>query len=210
LTFYDGGGLSDRYNISQTQVLHFAPANATDKVKVTFQNSFALDASSNITVYNGNGTTGGTELLNAYTNTTTLPGTTVYTSTDASGYITIRFVSGATTPLAGFDIKVECVGCAAPSGLAFASGGGVSHENAYLTWTGTAPNYDIYHSTSNTAPTSGTTPTFTSATTTGTVTGLTESTTYYFWVRSDCGSGSTSTWLGPISSTTLCDPQNIV
>ncbi|WP_284653394.1 T9SS sorting signal type C domain-containing protein [Flavobacterium terrisoli] len=209
LTFYDQGGSSDRYNVSQNQTWQFAPANATDKVKITFQNSFATDASSNITVYNGSGT-GGTVLLNAYTSTTTLPATTVYTSTDANGYITIRFVSGATTPLAGFDIKVECVGCAAPSGLAFSGGNGLSHDTAYLTWSGAAANYDIYHSTSNTAPTSGTTPTATSGTTSGTVTGLSSSTLYYFWVRSNCGAGSTSTWLGPISSTTLCSPQSIV
>lgn len=214
LTFYDQGGSSDRYNINQNQTWQFAPANAGDKVKITFQNSFATDASSNITVYNGSGT-GGTVMLNAYTSTTSLPATTVYTSTDANGYITIRFVSGATAPLAGFDIKVECVGCAAPSGLAFQTTGVppvnlVSHDSAYLTWSGTASNYDIYYSTSNTAPNAGTTPTATSATTTATITGLTSSSTYYFWVRSNCGSGSTSTWLGPISSTTLCTPQTVV
>ncbi|MEK8179632.1 T9SS sorting signal type C domain-containing protein [Flavobacterium buctense] len=209
LTFYDQGGATDRYNFSQDQTWQFAPQNPTDKVKITFQNSFNVDTGSFLSVYNGSGT-GGTVLLSNY-NGTTLPSTTVYTSTDANGYVTIRFVTLATgTPLAGFNIKVECVGCAAPSGLAFAAGGGVSHENAYLTWSGTASNYDIYHSTSNTAPIASTTPTFTSATTSATVTGLSASTPYYFWVRSNCGSGSTSTWLGPITATTLCTPQSIV
>lgn len=206
LTFYDQGGTAERYNVNQTQTWQFQPANAGDKVKITFQ-SVAFDANSSIAVYNGSGT--GTVMLNPYTSTTALPPTTIYTSTDANGYITIVFESvGAGTPLNGFNIKVECVGCAAPSGLAFGANGGMAHDSAYLTWSGIASNYDIYHSLTNTPPTSGTTPTATSATTTGSVSGLAPSTHYYFWVRSNCG-GSTSTWFGPIDSTTLCTPRTV-
>lgn len=121
LNFYDQGGLNDNYNKSQTQYIYFQPTNATDKVRITFQNTFALDAASNITVYNGNGT-GGTVLLNAYTNTTTLPSTTVYTSSSSDGNISIKFVSSTTSPLAGFDIKVECIGNLAITSLGSTSG----------------------------------------------------------------------------------------
>jgi hypothetical protein len=60
-SFYDQGGLWDTYNKSQTQIVHFAPSTSGEKVKITF-NSFAIDAfiGTNITVYNGNGTTAGT------------------------------------------------------------------------------------------------------------------------------------------------------
>jgi len=47
-----------------------------------------------------------------------------------------------------------------------------------------ASGYDIYYSTSTTAPTSSSTPTTTSTTTSKAITGLTANTQYYFWVRS--------------------------
>ncbi|MCF6130238.1 T9SS sorting signal type C domain-containing protein [Flavobacterium sp. AS60] len=214
LTLYDQGGSSDEYNRLQTQTITFAPAIASEKVQITFQSPFAINGASGgtastISVYNGP-TTASTVLLNAYTSTSTLPGVTVYASTDSSGNITVRFVSGTGAPLSGYKIKVECVGCPAPTALAFAAAGGVSHNSAFLTWSGTAANYEVYYSTTNTAPTGATSPNGgTVATTSATVTGLSASTLYYFWVRSNCGSGSVSSWLGPISTTTLCTPQTV-
>ncbi len=37
--------------------------------------------------------------------------------------------------------------------------------------------------------------------------GLTSNTTYDYYVQSDCGVGNTSTWTGPYTFTTLCDPM---
>ena len=114
-SFYDQGGLSDTYNKSQTQIVHFAPSVAGEKVKITF-NSFAIDAfgGTNITVYNGNGTTAGTEFAGLNAATAVTAGTSV-TSTDGSGYITVRYVTtGSLTALTtaahtGFNTTVECV-----------------------------------------------------------------------------------------------------
>ena len=212
LTFYDQGGLSDTYSKTQTQTWQFAPATPGEKVKITFQNSFALDAASNITAYNGSGTATVFPLTPPfpYTSVSTLPPTTVFTSTDATGYVTVKFVTAAGVPLAGFDIKVECVACVAPSGLAFAAAGGVSHNSAYLTWSGSTANYDMFYNTTGVAPATGSAANGgSSATTSGTVSGLSASTLYYFWVRGNCGLGGLSTWLGPISSTTLCTPQTV-
>ena len=209
-TFYDQGGLSDSYSKTQNQTWIFQPALGTEKVKITFQNSIGIDALSKINVYNGSGT-GGTNMLVNF-NGAVLPGTTVYTSTDPGGYITVNFTSGAGAPTAGggFDIKVECTPCAPPTGLAFAAAGGVSHDSAYLTWSGSSSSYDMYYNTTGVAPANGSAANGgSSATTTGTVTGLSGSTLYYFWVRGNCGSGSVSTWLGPISTTTLCTPQTV-
>ena len=58
-----------------------------------------------------------------------------------------------------------------------------------------AASYDIYYSTSSTAPTSGTTPTATSDSKTKAVTGLTAETTYYAWVRSVCDGSHKSAWV---------------
>ncbi|MEN9999597.1 MAG: hypothetical protein RI922_2587, partial [Bacteroidota bacterium] len=50
-------------------------------------------------------------------------------------------------------------------------------------------------STSATAPTGATLPTGTATSTSVSLTGLTPNTTYYFWVRSNCGSSQVSSWV---------------
>ena len=131
LSFYDQGGLSDTYNKSQTHILYFAPTTAGEKVQLTF-NTFAVDSyatPTKITVYNGNGTTGGTEFTTPVNFTgganTVAAGTTV-TSTDVSGYITVKFVTSTTAaPVianTGFDITVKCPATPTISSLSAASG----------------------------------------------------------------------------------------
>ena len=90
-----------------------------------------------------------------------------------------------------------------PSALTSSS---ISGTTAVISWTDAAltPNsiYDYYYSTSNTAPLVGTTP---SGTVTGTnlasLSGLTLGNTYYFWVRSNCG--SPAAWAGSSNFTTV-------
>ena len=77
--------------------------------------------------------------------------------------------------------------CAPPSAV---SGTGTSGTTATINWTAGAgtTNYDIYYSTSSTAPTYYTVPSANDVTgTSSTVSGLTSGTTYYLWMRSDCG-----------------------
>ena len=61
-----------------------------------------------------------------------------------------------------------------------------------ITDAGNASSYDIYYSTSSTAPTSGTSATTTSTSKSKAVTGLGFNTTYYAWVRAVCGSNKSS------------------
>ncbi|KAF0196253.1 MAG: Uncharacterized protein FD166_2555 [Bacteroidetes bacterium] len=93
--------------------------------------------------------------------------------------------------------------CVEPSAL---NATNVTSNSATLNWTPALANpssfFDIFLSTSATPPTSGTTPTASvgsgvSTYPTGSV--LSANTTYYFWARSDCGSGLYSTWTGPLT-----------
>jgi hypothetical protein len=64
-----------------------------------------------------------------------------------------------------------------------------------------ASGYDIYYSTSSTAPTSGTSATTTSTSTTKSITGLSGSTTYYFWLRAT-NADAKSDWTSRLDKTT--------
>ncbi|MGD1319968.1 fibronectin type III domain-containing protein [Chryseobacterium sp. 2R14A] len=87
--------------------------------------------------------------------------------------------------------------CAAPTLNAV---GTVTNNSAAVSWTPatgtTATSYEIYYNTTNTAPTSTTAPILTSiAGTSTTIPSLNANTTYYYWVRANCGGAtSQSTW----------------
>ena len=92
---------------------------------------------------------------------------------------------------------------------------GYTANSATLSWTAATPapanGYTVYYSTANAAPTASTvlnaTNSVTSTTTTATVSGLTPVTTYYFWIRSECGPNATAVWVGPVSALTgYCVP----
>jgi len=96
------------------------------------------------------------------------------------------------------DIQVsQTYSCFPPTAVASTA---IAQTSANITWTppasSPASGYDIYYSTSSTAPTTSTTPSGSVAAgvTAYTMTPLTLGTTYYVWVRSNCGSGNLSTW----------------
>lgn len=94
---------------------------------------------------------------------------------------------------------IECIvaTCLEPTSLV---AGQITPASATITWTSPATppdsGYNYYLSTSATPPTATTTPTGTAAAgnTIVNLSGLTPSTTYYFWVQSNCGSGDLSSW----------------
>ncbi|MBC5834990.1 fibronectin type III domain-containing protein, partial [Flavobacterium bernardetii] len=101
---------------------------------------------------------------------------------------------------------IQCMGlptCGVPSNLVLSN---ITSNSCRLTWSppATTPTgYDVYLSTVNTAPVSGTAATYTA---TGTfiasLNPLTASTTYFYWVRSNCN-GTKSNWVSGGSFTTL-------
>ena len=110
--------------------------------------------------------------------------------------------SGGTNPPAAVDnINLAVVTCPQPTALTL---GAMTENSAVVSWTGptsATPTFDYYYSTANTAPTASTTPSNNVPGVTTTIGGLNPSTTYYVWVRSNCGSEN-SVWTGPLSFTT--------
>ncbi|MGG5210764.1 GEVED domain-containing protein [Chryseobacterium sp. MIQD13] len=99
--------------------------------------------------------------------------------------------------------------CIPPSGFTL---GTVTPATAAVSWTAPSPapagGYEIYYSTSATAPTP-TTPASQTVTTgtSATLSPLTANTAYYVWVRSKCSTADQSTWVGPINIFTgYCTP----
>lgn len=100
------------------------------------------------------------------------------------------------------NVNINAVTCLMPD---MVSVGTTTATTVPVSWSiGTpAPGYDIYYSTTATAPTSATTPSVIGATgTTLTLTNLVPSTTYYVWVRSRCSSTDQSIWVSGSSFTT--------
>lgn len=84
--------------------------------------------------------------------------------------------------------------CPAPGGLSVAVSSTTSATATWAASTSATGGYDYFLSTTNTPPTSGTTPTGSTTNTSVSLTSLTSSTTYYLWIRSNCGSGTLSNW----------------
>lgn len=82
---------------------------------------------------------------------------------------------------------------------------GITSSTAQISWTAASPaptQYDVYFSTSNTTPTAATIPVGSLTGVAANIIDLTAGTTYYFWVRSNCGS-SNSAWVYGGSFTTI-------
>lgn len=133
------------------------------------------------------------------------------TTTSATTYLILQ-ARGAY----GNNIFIDNVGvaappsCSAPSALTSSN---ITSTSATISWTAASPvptsGYEYFYSTSSTAPTAGTTPSGSTGAgvTTASITGLTANTTYYYWVRSNCGGSGTSTWTGSSTFFTgYCQP----
>lgn len=84
--------------------------------------------------------------------------------------------------------------CPKPTNLSIS---GYTGNNANVTWTAPTPapsSYEVYYSTTSTAPTSLTTPTLTGITTTSVSIPGSATATTYVWVRSVCGPNDKSDW----------------
>lgn len=99
--------------------------------------------------------------------------------------------------------------CLAPMGLNVTAGS-ITTEAATINWTASttaaAEGYDYYYSTTTTAPLATTDPigSVGAGVTTVSLSGLANSSTYYFYVRSKCSTTDSSAWSQAFMFTTLC------
>ena len=124
--------------------------------------------------------------------------------------IAFRAVEGATNGPADIDFSIDnfqirlTPSCVEPLNLVYSS---VTSTSANISWDATIPSpttgYEYFVSTSNTVPVTAGTATTSSFAVLNT---LLPQTTYYIFVRSDCGAGDFSSSTGPISFTTACSP----
>ena len=146
--------------------------------------------------------------------------TATFTPTVAGTYTLRWTVTNTSSSCSAYDemtvsAAAPCSTPADPDGFA---AGSITATGATFTITddGSPASYDIYYSTSSTAPTAGTAAITTSTSKTKAVTGLTANTTYYAWVRAVCDESHKSGWvaLSGSSFTTSagggCTPQSVV
>lgn len=215
--FSDQGGLNDSYNLSRDYTITFTPSVGTNKVELNF-NAFDLQTSEDgMVIYNGPTTASPiiSSGLPAGTNATNCPAGSFYgstspgtiTSTDASGAITIRFRSSSAINNSGWLAGVTCISPSACQKPTLTATTAIASTTATINWAAPSPapsnGYEYVVSNSNTTPAgSGT---FVAGTTAN-VSSLTPNTTYYVFVRSDCGIDGFSGWTASGTFTTLIGP----
>jgi hypothetical protein len=171
---------TDNITIPASTGLFYIPFSGTNSFTYTggsvyiafdYQNTGTVATTGNVAACNSTGLTGG---IKTYT------GTTVGTALTTSSF----------RPQTNFGIKVSC---ARPLSQGFTN---VTATSVDLTWTGSGSNFDLEYGADGYTQGSGTTVSNISGTT-KTISGLTASTVYNFYVRTNCGGGASSVWKGP-------------
>ena len=110
--------------------------------------------------------------------------------------------AGTQPPIAIDDISITELLCASPTALTATS---ITATGATLGWTagGTETAWNVEYGV--TGFTQGTGTTVTGVTNPYILSGLTQNTTYQYYVKADCGGSGLSTWAGPFSFTTPCN-----
>lgn len=194
-------------------------AGVTYRIKYKYANAEGVVYAEKLKVAYGTSATGAgmTNTLADYPNIVTSAATSAFVNfTPASTgvyYFGFQAYSDANmNKLYVDDINIDVApACSEPNALVISN---LTAAGATVSWTAATPvpanGYDIYYSTTNTAPTSTSTPNFTGITaTTYNIPGLAASTAYYVWVRSACSATSKSVWSESASFTTLCSSTGL-
>jgi hypothetical protein len=218
--FLDSGGATGQYASNENITYNICPDNAGDTVYVNFtmnqMEGFGAFCYDGLTIYDGPDTTfptintpaGGTEWCwDGTSGTGDLTLETLIGST-ASGCLTFVWSSDGSITRDGWSANVTCApppSCPAPTALTASQ---IAETSSVLAWmeTGTASLWQV--EVQPIGIDQGTTASIIFedmiATNPVTATGLSASTSYDYFVRSDCGSGNFSAWVGPFTFTTSC------
>ena len=212
--FFDSGGFDDNSNTTALAInsVTFMPP-AGQQINLNFISWVpGIGTSASISL-----TDSDTALLNH--NVTTLPSPTAYLSSNiVNGSMKSDYINNGTVG-AGFEITIEAKvpvsTCSDVSGVTFTTGT-ETYNSAAISWTapGVLPSggYDYYVATTATPlPSGSTTPTgnVSNSLPSATISGLLSDTTYYVWVRSNCG-GNLGSWKqGATSFRTLCSANPV-
>ena len=191
-----------RYNITGEQANFQIRLNTvTNEIKIVYG---VVVAGSN-TTYPQVGLRGTTNA--DYNNRTVVAGTgdwinsTPGASNTATCYI--NSATATTIPSNGLTYTFTPPSCSAPSGFVASA---LTASSATIAWNAAVPapatGYEYYYSDVNTAPSGAGTAT---TALTANLASLNAATTYYVWLRSDCGAGNFSAWSGPFTFVTLCN-----
>ena len=223
--FFDNGGPTLNYTNSADNTVTICPTNPGDLVTVTFT-SFNTETNwDGLYVFNGNSITapqiastngpgnvpGG--LAGSFWGTA-IPGP--FTSSAANGCLTFRFRSDGSVNNPGWVANVTCAPpptCSKPITLTATA---ITQTSATLGWTQPAnPNASVATAwqvlalpCGSPAPTATTTGFVAAATNPFTLTGLTPSTCYDYYVRAVCSATDSSLWGGPKTFNTLIGFSN--
>jgi alpha-tubulin suppressor-like RCC1 family protein len=168
--------------------------NALTNKQYTFRSSIATDF---ITITNATGTA---VLASGLTPLSWLSGTTsgvvryhLHSNSNCGAQSTNRIRSLQCT---------NAISCGVPSGLSVSNITSNSCQISYVAPTPAPSSFEFYISTISTTPISTTSPTFIGSTFPAIAYNLTSSTTYYYWIRSNCN-GTTSAWVSGGNFTTI-------
>ena len=110
----------------------------------------------------------------------------------ASTYVTVTGGGIVTKNVSVSGTVSAAASCANPNAPTNSS---VSGTGVTISTSSSSANYDIYYSTSSTTPTTQDPTATISSGNSKAITGLSYGTTYYYWMRQNCGGGSTSSWV---------------
>ena len=199
-TIYDNGGANGNYANNCDARLTVNPETSADLVSISGTLTAESATWDYLIIYDGDGTT---ELYHSSQSGSSPVTFGPYVST--TGPLTIYFHSDGSTNFEGFVLNVTCTPaptCRKPLNFQVV---GTTTTDAILSWTeiGTATTWNIEYGPTGFTPGQGMTEIAT--TNPYTVTGLTITTAYDFYVQADCGGGDVSEWSSVATATTDCD-----